>query len=185
MHHLLSRTLPVLRPRILSPATTFTAVSILGQSSRSVSYQPDPTVHVKINPNKANKISPSKRPLSRDPIPPPTITPEDLKTRAYAVRRTPFGQLPLYRDWKSGNTQILVRVKKVNGDKQLLAREITEKLGIEKERVNINPTTGHIHVKVRLVRGDGLVPTLARSRCGRGEQRRDANESCRATTMSD
>lgn len=145
MYHLLPRTLPVLRPRLLLPAT----FTVAAPTIRCISYQPDPTTHYNQNPNKASKIPPSARPLSRAPTPPPTITPEDLQTRAYAVRRTPFGQLPVYRNWKSGGTQKLVLVKKINGDKQLLAREFTEKLGIAKERVVINPTTGHIQLKVR------------------------------------
>lgn len=152
MQSLLPRTLPRALP-LLRPAaatSTHTTAAILSSfSRRSISYKADPSAarHARPNPNKATKILPSTRPLAREPVPPPTITAEQLKDRAYAVRRTPFGQLPLYRDWKSGDTQILVRVKKVNGDKKVLAKELVDKVGIAQDRVSINPTTGHIHVK--------------------------------------
>jgi large subunit ribosomal protein L49 len=120
------------------------------QQAASVSYRPNPQA-IKRNPNHANKIPPSARPLSRDPVPPPTITPEDLATRPYAVRRTAFAQLPIYHNWKSGGTNIIVMIKKINGNKQALAQELTEKLGIAKERIKLNPTTGHLELKVRCI----------------------------------
>lgn len=149
MAPLIPRTMSVLRPRLATATYSLpSTITAARQQVASISYRPDPQA-IKRNPNHANKIPPSARPLSRDPVPPPTITPEELSTRPYAIRRTAFAQLPIYRAWKSGGTNIVVMIKKINGNKQALAQELTEKLGIAKERIKLNPTTGHLELKVR------------------------------------
>lgn len=114
----------------------------------SVSYRPNPLAPRRPNQPPPAKIPQSARPLARTGLEPPTITAEELAKRPYVVRRTPFAQLPIYRKWKSGGTQLLVLIKKVNGDKLQLVSELREKLNIEAERIRINPTTTHIEIKV-------------------------------------
>lgn len=65
------------------------------------------------------------------------------------IRRTPFAQLPVYRVFKAGGSKIVVLIKKVKGDKKVLVEELHEKLGIDKTRIALNPTTGHVELKVR------------------------------------
>lgn len=51
--------------------------------------------------------------------------------------------------WKSGGTREIILVKKVNGSKQQLVKELKEKIGIAQDKIKINPTTGHIEINVR------------------------------------
>lgn len=66
----------------------------------------------------------------------------------YIVRRTAFAQLPVYRKWMAGGTKEVVLIKKVNGNRQTLAQELTEKLDIPQDNIRLNPTTGHLELKV-------------------------------------
>lgn len=116
---------------------------------RQISYKPNPNTPRTPPATLANKIPPAARPLFRAPVPPPTITQTELQSRLYAVRRTPFAQLPVYRNWKSGGTRQIILIKKVSGDKNALVQELLEKVvGGDKERIRINPTTGHVELTV-------------------------------------
>lgn len=101
------------------------------------------------NPNANLKIPPAERPLSREPTPPPTKTPEELEALAYVVRRTPSVQLPVYRRWMSGGNRQVVLIKKVDGDRRKMLSELTADLGVGKDDVRINPITQHVEIKVR------------------------------------
>jgi large subunit ribosomal protein L49 len=133
----------LLQPRPLSSRLGATTTQIA-----HISYSPDPAAPPPANPNAARKVPQSARPLARPTTPPPTITAEALHNAPYIVRRTPFAQLPIYRKWKAGGNKQIIYVKKINGDRKLLAQELIEKLEVEPANVRINPTTGHLEIKV-------------------------------------
>lgn len=110
---------------------------------RRISYAPNPQGRPS-NPNLKNKIPPSKRPLARPPVGPPTISEEALKECKWVMRRTSFAQLPVYKKWRAGDTKQEIQIKKVTGDKGLLVEELKEKLGVPADKIKINPTTGMI-----------------------------------------
>lgn len=74
------------------------------------------------------------------PSPPPPL--------AYHVHRTPSQQLPIYLLAKRGGNLRQTRIRKIEGDVDLLRSEIQTMLGIEEHLVTINRLTGHILVKV-------------------------------------
>ncbi|PHH90240.1 hypothetical protein CDD83_4178 [Cordyceps sp. RAO-2017] len=84
--------------------------------------------------------------------PPPTKTAEELARMPYVVRRTPSCQPPVYRDVRSGGTRKVVLIKKIEGDKQQMVRDLVEHLKIDREKVRINPITEHVEVKGDLLR---------------------------------
>lgn len=137
MSQLLSRA--TILPRVA--ATPFFAA----QQVARLSYRPNPQ---QPRPKGAQKIPPTKRPLYREPTPPPTLTPEALESMPYIVRRTAFAQLPVYRKWMSGGTRQVITVKRVSGDRAGLAAELSAKLGVPPTNIRVNPTTGNIELQV-------------------------------------
>ena len=147
MPHLFSRALSCVRaqsalsqqlPRI---STNFKPISQVA----SISYKADP-----LEPRRTpeSKIPASARPLYREPVPPPTITPQELESIPYIIRRTAFAQLPVYRKWMAGGTKEVITIKKISGDRNVLAEELKEKLEIPQDNIRHNSTTGHLELKV-------------------------------------
>jgi large subunit ribosomal protein L49 len=67
----------------------------------------------------------------------------------YLVERTPSKNLPVYQLAKRGGNYKLTIVKKVDGDKQALRRDIAQALGMDLEDVRVKSVTGHVELKVR------------------------------------
>lgn len=85
----------------------------------------------------------------RPVTPPPTASITELANRAFIVQRTPSAQLPVYRSGR--DTKIFTKIKKVEGDVKLFVEQITEGLSLDKDKIKINPTTGHIAIKVSVI----------------------------------
>ena len=68
--------------------------------------------------------------------------------RPYLVERTPSQKLPVYQLTKRGGNYKLTIVKKIEGDKQALKRDIAQELGLGLEDVRVKTVTGHIEMKV-------------------------------------
>lgn len=142
MRSFLSLALPSARPTVSLPLRLLP--SIRAASLTTVTPQTPP------RPHKSMRSPPEKRSLARDPAPPRSITDEELATRSWVVDRTPYAQLPVYRKFKGGGTLEVVLVKKVQGNKKLMADELAADCNIDKERIRINPVTQHIEIKVCL-----------------------------------
>lgn len=145
MPQLHSQAFACLRRQFQPTCRPFTASTPL---ARSISYKANPRTTRSTDPKAADKIPPSKRPLAREPLPPPTITAESLAAAPYIVRRTGFAQLPVYRKWMSGGTRQVVLVKKVNGSRAKLVDELKEALKVPTDKIRVSPTTGHIELTV-------------------------------------
>ena len=67
--------------------------------------------------------------------------------RPYLVERTPSQKLPVYQLAKRGGNYKLTVVKKVDGDKQALKRDLAQELGLGLEDVRVKTVTGHVELK--------------------------------------
>ncbi|KAH7322829.1 ribosomal protein L49/IMG2 [Stachybotrys elegans] len=81
------------------------------------------------------------------PQPPRIKTIEELEKGPYMVLRTPYQQLPVYRDWKSGGNRKLTLIRRIHGDRQLMATELAKDLNVQREDVAVNPRTHAILIK--------------------------------------
>lgn len=75
------------------------------------------------------------------PVPNPTSEP-------YTITRTPSKGLPVYELRKGGGTLKLTRVRKIDGEREALKKQLERELVPKPEYVKINPVTGHIVIKV-------------------------------------
>jgi len=66
---------------------------------------------------------------------------------AYHVHRTASQQLPIYHLAKRGGNLHQTRIRKIEGDVELLRNEIRTALGLDEGVVVINRLTGHIIIK--------------------------------------
>ena len=139
-----ARTQSTLPQQLVRIRTTYQPIS----QAASISYKADPRAVQRAAKSAASTISKSARPLSREPLPPPTMTPEALQSMPYIIRRTAFAQLPVYRKWMAGGTKEIILIKKINGDRSILAQELKEKLEIPQDNIRHNPTTGNLEIKV-------------------------------------
>ncbi|KAF4966287.1 hypothetical protein FSARC_6020 [Fusarium sarcochroum] len=155
MRFLTSRALSVGRQAITQKPVSFTQRAFLGSAVPAgtntfrthVSYKPNP-LEKPVNPNKKNKIPYKERPLKQPFTPLPTKTPEQLtKSHNYFIRRTPGSQLPIYRKWMSGGNRVIVIVKKIEGHRTLLVKDLMKALEINKTDIRLNPTTQHVEIK--------------------------------------
>lgn len=79
------------------------------------------------------------QPLAANPPPP----------LAYHVHRTASHQLPIYHLAKRGGNLHQTRIRKIEGNVEVLRNEIESSLGLREGLVFINRLTGHIIIKVR------------------------------------
>ncbi|KAJ3163201.1 hypothetical protein HDU86_002370 [Geranomyces michiganensis] len=77
----------------------------------------------------------------------PSATPDLFKdTLPYAVKRTAkAGWLPIYRTFLKGNTQTITTIRRIEGNVQMLAKDL-ESI-IPQEKITVKPTTGHVVLK--------------------------------------
>ncbi|KAK0649690.1 mitochondrial large subunit ribosomal protein-domain-containing protein [Cercophora newfieldiana] len=74
----------------------------------------------------------------------PTVKPP------YLVGRTPSNNLAVYQLAKRGGNYKLTVVKKIDGDKQALKRDIMQELGLEEDKVRVKTVTGHLELRGHL-----------------------------------
>ncbi|KAF5002674.1 hypothetical protein FGRMN_212 [Fusarium graminum] len=137
------------KPTALTPRAFFSSAVSTGATTYKthVSYKPNP-LQRPTNPNKKNKIPYKERPMKQPFVPLPTKNLEQLgATLRYIIRRTPASQLAVYRKWMSGGNRTIVIIKKVDGDRSRLVKDLTRDLEIKPVDIRINPTTQHIEVK--------------------------------------
>ncbi|KAJ1978019.1 mitochondrial large ribosomal subunit [Dimargaris verticillata] len=117
---------------IISPAAT--------TGNRQVSTAaPAPTLAATAPPSAtASKASESLSTLR----PQPTSSTKDLP---YVVVRTANQALPVYSDYRNGNTRVLTIIRRVWGDKDALCRDLAQVVPVE--RLSVRKVTGHIWIK--------------------------------------
>lgn len=95
----------------------------------------------------------SPKVVTSPPPPAGSITTQPLASNppsplAYHVHRTPSQLLPVYHLAKRGGNLRQTRIRKIEGDVELLRDEIRNELGLKEHLVVINRLTGHIIIKV-------------------------------------
>jgi len=68
----------------------------------------------------------------------------------YTITRTPTRGLPVYEIAKAGGTLKLTRIRKLEGNRERLKKDLESYLEPKPSYVKINPVTGHVIVKVCL-----------------------------------
>lgn len=66
----------------------------------------------------------------------------------YLVSRTRSNRLPVYLRTQAGGSKISTLIRRVEGDPLALRDEVRGVVGMEGKDVVVNPTTGHIIIKV-------------------------------------
>ncbi|KAI8081925.1 mitochondrial large subunit ribosomal protein-domain-containing protein [Gilbertella persicaria] len=66
-------------------------------------------------------------------------------TPAYSVSRTTNKGLPVYSEYKNGGTRLLTIIRKIQGDSNALAKDITT--DFPEAVVQVNATTQHVVIK--------------------------------------
>ncbi|XP_064402838.1 uncharacterized protein LOC135348526 [Halichondria panicea] len=62
----------------------------------------------------------------------------------FCVHRSKYKNLPVYTDYKSGRSQVLTRVTKVDGDVMVLERMLRQHLGVDGLRSRADEITGSV-----------------------------------------
>ena len=83
------------------------------------------------------------------PISSPTVQ-ETKPTEPYFVRRTPTRNLPVYEALKRGGNLKQTKIRKIEGERAQLTKQLEASLDPKPEWLRVNPTTGNIEMKVRL-----------------------------------
>jgi len=95
--------------------------------------------------------SSSPSPSSSTPLstPPPTTatTTSSPPLKPYRLIRTPSNKLPIYLLWKRGGNKKLTRVRKIEGDVNLLKSDLQAALGVKEGDVTVNQLARQVIVK--------------------------------------
>jgi len=131
------------RPNTISATMVFTSDCLIVEarpltSSLSIASTASPKVVTSPVPPPPPASSITAPPLAKD-------SPSPL---AYHVHRTASQLLPVYHLAKRGGSLRQTRIRKIEGDVELLRNEIRTKLGLKEHLVVINRLTGHIIIKV-------------------------------------
>ncbi|EMR08313.1 hypothetical protein PNEG_03154 [Pneumocystis murina B123] len=70
-----------------------------------------------------------------------------IPLRAYFVRRTRFGSLPVYLDIKGGGTKHLTLIRKVEGNAHELCKKLEKDLKLSQKELFVNNLTKHVIIK--------------------------------------
>merc|ERR1712093_493716 len=81
--------------------------------------------------------------------PPPTTatTTSSPPLKPYRLIRTPSNKLPIYLLWKRGGNKKLTRVRKIEGDVNLLKSDLQAALGVKEGDVTVNQLARQVIVK--------------------------------------
>ncbi|KAJ1971406.1 mitochondrial large ribosomal subunit [Dimargaris xerosporica] len=91
----------------------------------------------------SSSVAASKAPENLATLrPQPTASTKDLP---YVVVRTANQALPVYTDYRNGNTRVLTIIRRVWGDKDALCRDLAQVVPVE--RLTVRKVTGHIWIK--------------------------------------
>ena len=114
----------------------------------------------------AYRQKPPKPPPS--PLYPPVISrpakPGELPLLPYHIHRTASQQLPIYNQAKRGGNLHQTLIRKIEGDVDILRRDLIDSLSVTEKEVVINRLTGHVVVKVRTNDGTVIVEHYAEER---------------------
>jgi large subunit ribosomal protein L49 len=78
-----------------------------------------------------------------------TVKVVNRQSLPYAVARTPSNQFPVYLLEKRGGNLKQTKLRKIEGDVNVLRKDLVEALGLEDGQAVINQLTRHIIIKVR------------------------------------
>lgn len=133
---------PTLRPVALAATRFSSRLSIEPHASTNVPLHNSPS---RASAQLSRSIPNINIALSRQTVPTSTGSPN---IEPYTVTRTPSHQLPIYQLTKSGGNLKLTRIRKTNGDLEVLVRQLDQVLSPRPAYVKINQLTRHIVVKV-------------------------------------
>ncbi|KAG6074508.1 hypothetical protein E4U30_003312 [Claviceps sp. LM220 group G6] len=86
-------------------------------------------------------------PASQYITPPATKTPEEQASGPWLMRRTPSGQMPIYKQFKKGKEYRFVLVKKVEGDVSKFVEDLAEGTGIPRDEIAVIPKNQFVEIK--------------------------------------
>ncbi|KAI8390249.1 mitochondrial large subunit ribosomal protein-domain-containing protein [Blakeslea trispora] len=66
-------------------------------------------------------------------------------TPAYTIARTTNKGLPVYSEYKNGNTRLLTIIRRIQGDSNALAKDLVN--DFPEAVVQVKPTTQHVVIK--------------------------------------
>ena len=92
-----------------------------------------------------------KRDFTPIPIPEASLA-QTAAEREWTINRTRFGTLPVYTEYKNGRSRISTIIRRVEGSRLALKRDLEVALGKDAE-VEVKETTGHLHIKGNQQRG--------------------------------
>lgn len=87
-----------------------------------------------------------KERTARASHPPSWVPPDpDRPDLGYMVKRSAFGNMPVYTDYRNGGTKKLTIIRRINGDIMKLETDLKESLG--KVYTHVDEMTGHITIR--------------------------------------
>ncbi|KAG6144828.1 hypothetical protein E4U35_005679 [Claviceps purpurea] len=86
-------------------------------------------------------------PASRYMTPPATKTPEEQASGPWLMRRTPSGQMPIYKQFKKARQYRFILLKKVEGDVLKFVDDLAEGTGIPRDEMAVVPKNQFVEIK--------------------------------------
>ncbi|KAH6721195.1 mitochondrial large subunit ribosomal protein-domain-containing protein [Leptodontidium sp. MPI-SDFR-AT-0119] len=136
--------LQFLRPMSLPRAATL---------HKYLGVTPSLTVSQLRNSSTSTSSSPTTSTLSPSSTAAPTSTPTPTPAspasplKPYLLLRTPSNKLPIYHLSKRGGNKKLTRVRKIEGDVNMLRQDLQKELGMGEKDVVVNQLTRQVIVK--------------------------------------
>lgn len=93
----------------------------------------------------AAKDAPPAAPKSEPTTP---TTPEPRGPPPFVITRTASQNLPVYPLSKRGGNKKLTLIRKLEGDRNVLAQWLAEDLGLDKKKVRVKAPTNHVELEV-------------------------------------
>ncbi|KAG6061565.1 hypothetical protein E4U17_001077 [Claviceps sp. LM77 group G4] len=86
-------------------------------------------------------------PASRYMTPPATKTPEEQASGPWLLRRTPSGQMPIYKQFRKSHQYRYILIKKIEGDVPKFVEDLAEGTGIPRDELALLPKNQFVEIK--------------------------------------
>ncbi|KAM7203170.1 Mitochondrial large subunit ribosomal protein (Img2) domain containing protein [Naviculisporaceae sp. PSN 640] len=151
----------MLRPTTLSRATQplrqlatqsspLTSTSVLPQNQALIQTRQKSTINKHRLPKK--KFLALREALGQDVAPKqtkpaPVQNPAPRGPAPFVISRTASQNLPVYLECKRGGNKKLTLIRKLEGDRTVLAQWLAEDFGLEKKKVRVKAPTNHVELE--------------------------------------
>lgn len=132
----------------ITPVTSQTIIQVRAKSTINKHRLPKKKF-IALREQLAQSASGEPTAVAAAPKPKPAPAPQPRGPPPFVINRTASQNLPIYLESKRGGNKKLTLIRKLEGDRNVLAEWLAEDLGLDRKQVRVKAPTNHVELEVR------------------------------------